>query len=239
MAGVAAIRARTIGLGLLTVGVLSAAAGFVWIAVAAVLAGFLMATRRLAGWPYAAAGMVAAAALLLAAARSGLSSPQLGLGADELVRSLPRAALVALLTVGAVLVAARVPRLARLFDTRPQHPLRAALLDVPFGTVLVEEVAFRAVLPALLAPLCGVPLAVLAASVLFGLWHVPGALEADGDLRGTVGTVAVTTAGGVVLCALRYAAGSLLVPAALHWALNGTGTLASARRTGAASHGGA
>jgi len=56
--------------------------------------------------------------------------------------------------------------------------LRAILVRVPFGTVLLEEVAFRGVLPALLGtdgqrwrwrP-------VLGASVLFGLFHLFSAL---------------------------------------------------------------
>ena len=54
---------------------------------------------------------------------------------------------------------------------------RQALLDVPFGTVLVEEVAFRGVvLGLLLAPL-GHGWALVVSSLLFGIWHVPSALE--------------------------------------------------------------
>jgi membrane protease YdiL (CAAX protease family) len=81
-------------------------------------------------------------------------------------------------------------------------------------------------------------------SVLFGLWHVLPALDlartntalhaATGDdrrrvLLTVVGTVAFTTAAGLVFAELRYVSGSLLAPTGLHWATNGLGVLAAAR----------
>ncbi len=47
-----------------------------------------------------------------------------------------------------------------------------ALVEVPFGTVLLEEIAFRAVLFSMLARRCGVVWAIVISSLMFGIWHV-------------------------------------------------------------------
>jgi CAAX protease family protein len=47
-----------------------------------------------------------------------------------------------------------------------------ACVRIPLGTVVLEEVAFRSVLPALAARRYGISGGVLIASALFGLWHV-------------------------------------------------------------------
>lgn len=119
--------------------------------------------------------------------------------------------------------------------------LVAALVVVPLGTVLAEELAFRGVVWALLCRRHGERVATGASSILFGLWHVLPALGggaanevATGALGGgtagtvarVVGTVLLTTAGGAAFCWLRVRSGSLLAPALLHWALNGLGLLA-------------
>lgn len=111
------------------------------------------------------------------------------------------------------------------------------LVRVPFGTVLLEEAAFRGVLLALVARDHGTAWAVAVSSALFGLWHVLPSMrlnednEAVGAVLGGGGagrwrTVALsvvgTAAAGVLFCWLRLAAG-LLAPVALHWALNGLG----------------
>jgi membrane protease YdiL (CAAX protease family) len=119
--------------------------------------------------------------------------------------------------------------------------LLAALVTVPFGTVLAEEFAFRGVLWALLRRWHGERAATVVSSVLFGFWHVLPALgggaaneAATGALGGgpvgtlarVAGTVLLTAVGGAVFCWLRVRSGSLLAPALLHWALNGLGLLA-------------
>jgi membrane protease YdiL (CAAX protease family) len=119
--------------------------------------------------------------------------------------------------------------------------LVAALVIVPLGTVLAEELAFRGVLWALLRRRHGERAATVLSSVLFGLWHVlpalgggaaneaaTGALGAGpvGTLARVAGTVLVTAVGGTVFCWLRVRSGSLLASTLLHWALNGLGLLA-------------
>ena len=114
------------------------------------------------------------------------------------------------------------------------------LVAIPLGTVLPEELAFRGVLWALLRRAGGLWTATLISSVLFGLWHVLPALSggpANASLTGAlgegpvaatarvVGTVLFTAVAGVLLCALRAGSGSLLAPAALHWAANSSGAV--------------
>ena len=101
-----------------------------------------------------------------------------------------------------------------------------ALVRSPLGTVVLEEVAFRAVLPALLSP--------VAAAALFGLWHVaPTArtLDVNGVRRyragAVAGAVAVTAVVGLVLWELRVATGGLAAPALVHVAANSGATLAA------------
>jgi membrane protease YdiL (CAAX protease family) len=85
-------------------------------------------------------------------------------------------------------------------------------------------VAFRAVLPALLAPWW--------AAGLFGLWHVlPAArtLEINGvRRRGLVaGAVVATAVVGLVLWELRVATGGLAAPMLVHIAANSGATVAA------------
>jgi membrane protease YdiL (CAAX protease family) len=113
-----------------------------------------------------------------------------------------------------------------------------ALIEVPFGTVLLEEIAFRAVLFSMLARRFGVIWAIVISAVLFGLWHVLpsiGTHEANPALGSVVGegrrgnvlavvlSVITTTLAGVVFTGLRLVSGSVLAPMGLHWATNGLG----------------
>ncbi|MBO3747068.1 CPBP family intramembrane metalloprotease [Streptosporangiaceae bacterium NEAU-GS5] len=114
-----------------------------------------------------------------------------------------------------------------------------ALVQVPLGTVLLEEVAFRGVLPALLARSLGPRTAVATSAAMFGLWHVlpafdmaranpalSGAGGRTGSTRLVVGTVAGTAAAGLLFHELRRR-GGLLAPALLHVATNSLGFVAA------------
>jgi uncharacterized protein len=59
--------------------------------------------------------------------------------------------------------------------------LLTALVLVPVGTVLLEEVAFRGVLWGLLRRVRGTATATIVSSLLFGLWHVLPSLGLAGD----------------------------------------------------------
>lgn len=105
------------------------------------------------------------------------------------------------------------------------------LIRIPFGTVILEEVAFRGVLPALFAQQMTKVKASLCASALFGLWHVLPAASLNeinpvvesifgsgifGQVGGIVFAVLGTMALGVWMCWLRFASGSLLTTVIVH-----------------------
>lgn len=107
-----------------------------------------------------------------------------------------------------------------------------ALVTIPLGTVLIEEVAFRGALPALLGRAgAGTRTAIGISAVLFGLWHiVPSLTAAMADQQSAtpvwlvvVGTVLFTTASGIGLGWLRHRSRSLLPPMFVHLATNSLG----------------
>jgi uncharacterized protein len=154
------------------------------------------------------------------------------------------AALVVALVVGvgALLGDQLAPVAALLSDDRADLSTGElyyhALLRIPLGTALFEEVAFRGVLLALLLRVTSQVRAVAWSSVVFGLWHVAPTIVAlrvndiapgSGEgLLAILGAVGVTTVAGVVFCWLRLASGSLLAPVLTHWATNSLGLLAAA-----------
>ena len=113
-----------------------------------------------------------------------------------------------------------------------------ALVRIPIGTALFEELLFRGVLLALLLILFRPGLAVACCSVLFGLWHVLPALGfADAnaglgsgggaDVVAVVVTVVVTALAGVVLACVRLRSGSLVAPGIVHAMVNATALVAA------------
>ena len=209
------------------------------VGVLVMMLGFQALTRGVDGAPYITAGVVTTAGLVLVAWRHGLSWTSLGIGHTTWVTG-ALWSLGIVLAVGTVIgIAGGIPRLHHLFaDERITEvsgavTARKALLDIPFGTVLIEEFAFRGVLLALGTLAWGTPWAVAWTSVLFGLWHISPALEMHDSHQATTGTPWLTVAGtilftalsGVGFAALRLFTGSLLPPAAMHWASNGTGVV--------------
>ncbi|TXS48046.1 CPBP family intramembrane metalloprotease [Streptomyces sp. uw30] len=184
----------------------------------------------------------ATAVLLLIARWDGLTPAELGLDRAALRRGLRWApGLVGVvLMVMVVLLAVPAGREAfqdsRAVDLSLGRMLFGALVRVPFGTVLLEETAFRGVLWAMIRRRHGTAWATGVSSLLFGLWHLMpsrginrsnaalGSAFGDGP-AGVAPTVAVaiaaTAVAGVVLCELRRRSGSLLTPMVLHWAVNG------------------
>jgi membrane protease YdiL (CAAX protease family) len=202
-------------------------------------------------WVYAgprraqpATGPLAAVALVLVARAAGLSWAELGLGRHSFGRGAAVGAMAAVLVAAVYAAGLAVPAVRPAFrDSRYRlgagAALATALLAVPLGTVVFEEIAFRGVLWGLLALDHGSGWATAGSSVLFGLWHVLPALAAartNAVLRArgrsallpVLGTVLFTAAAGVVFAELRRRTGSLAAPAGLHWATNGFGVLASA-----------
>jgi membrane protease YdiL (CAAX protease family) len=213
-------------------------------AVALLAAATTLANGVLPGWAYPLCGLVTVAGLLGLARWSGLSLAAVGLDRQHL----RRAAVVGLVGLGLVAlafgIALAVPALRAAFrDGRLGTPgtgtlLWITLVRIPLGTVLLEEVAFRGVLPALFGggdrwrwgP-------VLGASALFGLWHVlPSlALRQNAAVAGALGglplavlsglAVLAAAVAGVVLYWLRHIGRGVLAPALVHLATNSGGVL--------------
>jgi membrane protease YdiL (CAAX protease family) len=193
-------------------------------------------------------GPPVAVGLVVLARRSGLSWDDLGLARRTWMRGsvYAAAAVGVVLAVYALGLALPLTRSAFL-DARYHLPLGpalvTALLVIPVGTVLLEEVAFRGVLQALVTRHRGMRWGLGFTSVVFGAWHVLPSLglnrnnQALGHLLGpgaaaqvaaVAGVVLVTAVAGLLLSELRRRSGSLLAAAGLHWATNGIGVLAAA-----------
>src|SRR5829696_6648531 len=181
---------------------------------------------------------------LLAWARlDGLSWSQLGLGRDRLASGC-RWGLGAIGVVAGVYVVGVLLPLTRpaFQDARYDLPLpevlHTAFVAIPFGTVALEELAFRSVLWGVLARHLSQWQVLVTTSALFGFWHIIPALRVGETNRGVseavggagsaalvVGTVALTTVGGLVFGELRRRSGSVVASAGAHWATNALGVL--------------
>lgn len=187
-------------------------------------------------------GPVEAAALLAFARLNGLTWSELGLGGDR-VGPGARWGLGVVAVVAAVYaVGVLLPLTRSAFqDSRYHLPLAQALFTsfvaIPFGTVVLEEIAFRSVLWGMLARHQSQWGVLVTTSVLFGLWHVLPAMHVGSAHRGVsgaiggstwvvvTGTVVVTALGGLVFGELRRRSGSVLASMAAHWATNALGVL--------------
>jgi uncharacterized protein len=173
----------------------------------------------------------------------GLTWSQLGLGRDRLGSGC-RWALAAIgLVAGGYVIGVLLPLTRPAFeDVRYDLPLpellHKAFVAIPLGTVALEELAFRSVLWGVLARHLRQWQVLVTTSVLFGFWHVIPALRAGETNRGVsetvgaagsaalvVGTVALTTVGGLVFGEMRRRSGSVIASAGAHWATNGLGVL--------------
>ena len=183
------------------------------------------------------------AGLLAWARLDGLSWSQLGLGRDRLASGC-RWGLGAIgVVAGVYAVGVLQPDIRPAFqDVRYDLPLADALrttfVVIPFGTVALEELAFRSVLWGFLSRHLGQWQVLVTTSVIFGFWHVIPALNVGATNRGVsdavggagsaavvVGTVVLTAIGGLVFGELRRRSGSVLASAGAHWATNALGVL--------------
>jgi membrane protease YdiL (CAAX protease family) len=214
------------------------------VAVLLVMVAANIAMNLLPGRWYVPICVVGAGCLLVLAAIDGLDATDLGLGAGTVLPGLLWALLLVLLVAVLYAGGAAVPRTRGLFAD--QRAMSAGgrevafrmLVSIPFGTVLLEETAFRSVLFAVVSVRYGPWWAVAVTSVLFGLWHILPSLpmhESHEAVQRAFGAgrrgrsiavltgVASTAVGGVVFAMLRLWTDSVLPPIGLHWALNGMG----------------
>ncbi|MCF6743466.1 CPBP family intramembrane metalloprotease [Blastococcus sp. KM273128] len=201
---------------------------------------------RVPGYPgsYVAVNL-AATGLLVAGARStGISRRELGLDPRRARAGLRWGGGCAAVVAAGYAVALAVPAVrplladARLAGAGAGEVAHQALVRIPLGTVVWEEVAFRGVLLAALLRLLPPRAAVAVSAGVFGIWHIRPTLSAataNTVADGPVGLFAVvllgcaaTAAAGIFFAWLRLRSGSLLAPLLLHLATNSLGALAAA-----------
>jgi membrane protease YdiL (CAAX protease family) len=195
---------------------------------------------------YVPANLAAAAVVWWLARRDGLGLADAGLALAHAGRG-ARLGLGTAALVAAVIAAGAFIRATRSWfvDERAVVDSAAALLfqvliRVPLGTVVLEEIAFRGVLPAMFEQHGMTPWrAVWASAALFGLWHVipayegvaaNAAINADGPLAKAVavGLACLSTVpAGLVFSWLRIRSDSLVAPFVGHWSTNGFSYLAA------------
>lgn len=164
---------------------------------------------------------------------AGLSWTELGLGRAEVGAGLRLGGWIALVIAAATVLLVGIPVTRSFFedsgvavDSMTRRVLMP-LVIIPVGTALFEEIIFRGVLLGVLLRVSKRRAAILASSVLFGLWHLLPALhDASGEgaveaLGIVVGTIAVTTCAGLLFAHLRLRSRSLAAPVLAHAAING------------------
>ena len=196
---------------------------------------------------YVTRNVVLGLLVVLLLRRAGATWATLGLDPAQLRTGLRWGAVAMLVvavsvTVGALL-ADHLPGVGALLSDERADLLAPelawhALWRIPVGTALFEELVFRGALLGLLLQHTSPARAVLASSVVFGLWHVAPTIVtlqlnqvevlSPQGLATIAGAVAVTTVAGVLFCLLRLGSGSLLGPVLAHWATNSIGLLAAA-----------
>ncbi|WP_370542107.1 CPBP family intramembrane glutamic endopeptidase [Amycolatopsis sp. FDAARGOS 1241] len=199
-----------------------------------------LANRVLPGWAYPVCGAVTVAVLLTLAFGAGYTSADLGVSRATLGRAARTGLLGAAFFLLLFGIAAAVPTLRTVYhDGRvgtPDLPQLAWLTlgRITFGTVVVEEIAFRSVLPALLGarddrwrwgPILG-------ASAFFGLWHfLPApAVGRNAAVHAALGGIpapvlqvlamVAATAAGVFLHAWRHFGRGVLASVLVHFTTN-------------------
>lgn len=217
------------------------------IAVIAVLAVVNLLTNRWAKRHYLVTCLVATAFLLGIAQLDHISWGQLGLARDTWRVGVGWSIFVVAAVLAFYAIAAALPWTRKGFaDQRAAEGgwlmmLYHSMIRIPFGTALLEETAFRAVLLAVVVQSWGWWTGVVVSSFVFGLWHVLPSLDFHAHheaaqrlgngrrakIRSVVATVVGTGLAGVGFCALRGLSDSLFPALALHAALNSIGFVVS------------
>ena len=140
-----------------------------------------MSNRVLPEWAYVPWNVGMAFVLLGIAARGGAGPVAVGLGIRHWHRPVGVGLLLAggtalIFALGLALPMIRDAFLdTRVGDASTAQMLWVVLVQIPLGTVVLEEVAFRGVLPALMGASPAIRWRwgpVLGASLLFGCWHI-------------------------------------------------------------------
>ena len=213
---------------------------------ALVITGLIVYSNALNLWPPYNGPLFVPLNLTAAGLLVGVASAADDVGLDDIVGVVTLDGFVVGAALGAVvggalLLAAITPLRHVVADARVRHlrgPRLAyqTLVRVPLGTALLEEIAFRGVLLALLSSE-GTSTAALISSGAFALWHVSATLNAvranrpnagsRGAIAAVLGAMLFTGLAGLALSYLRFASDGLAAPFALHATVNGFGTVAA------------
>jgi uncharacterized protein len=204
----------------------------------------VMSNRVLPSALYVPWNVAVAAILLVVALGVDCCSPaDLGLGRDAVWRGVLHGGLVFAAILGVYVIGLALPPTRELFDDSRVRDtgfwgmVYQTGIRIPFGTVLLEEVAFRSVLLGMLLIRVTLGRAVLWSCVAFGLWHVLPGMGAErrnpvmdnlfgtgaGEVIAVVAAVVATGAAGLVFCWLRLRSRSVAAPMLLHTATNSLG----------------
>ena len=192
---------------------------------------------------YVPLNLAATAVILLAARSHGLGASDLGAEPAAIASGVRWGGAVAAVAAAGLGLAVAIPALHPLLDDARVAeiglPLLAyrTLVRIPFGTVILEEVAFRGVVLGAWLRWMGTRRAVIGSSIVFGLWHVRPAIEllGENDLAETMflrigavaGLVALTALAGAFFSLLRLRSRSRAAPLLAHAAVNSVATLAA------------
>ena len=197
----------------------------------------VMSNRVIPDWAYVPWNLCVAAAITAIAVKAATRRE---LGFAEWRRGLAWGGVLFVLTAGVLLLALTMPAFNDMYHDRRVGAgtgewIYQAFVRIPLGTAVLEEVAFRAVLPGLFAVRFGILRGSLLASLCFGLWHVlpalslnevnPTATKVFGEGTGGVAAAVVfavvgTTIAGLWWCWIRYRARSVLATIIAHVASN-------------------
>jgi CAAX protease family protein len=200
----------------------------------------IVSNRLLPAWAYVPFNLAVAAAVYLLARRV-VQPAEMGL--TDWARGARWGGVLFAATLLVYTVAALLPGVSEAFEDRrvgggTTTLLYHAMVRIPLGTVLLEELAFRGALPAVLVREWSTLRAYTVSSLLFGLWHVLPAWSIGdvnpvlddifgdgwvGQAAGVVTAVAATFLGGMWLSLIRLGANSLLAPILAHVATNSLG----------------
>jgi membrane protease YdiL (CAAX protease family) len=192
----------------------------------------LIGNLVLPGVWYVPANMAVAGGLLVFARWAGLGWDDLGLEWRWVGRGLVIGLGVALLIAAVIAIGVAIPSLRTFFDSDDVATATSgerwytALVRIPIGTVVFEEVLFRSVLLGALLGLTSVRRAVVISAAAFGLWHVvPGWEAGQGSTAWAVAgfiviTVVITSVAGVGFALLRMWSNSIVAPILAHTATN-------------------
>ena len=210
----------------------------------------VMANRVLPDWSYVPWNCgVAAVVVAIAVKADGRTWEQLGMSRGAVPSGLKlglgfSAALLGIYGIGLAIPATRDLFLDERADVSGAQLLAKVLITVPLGTVLLEEVAFRGVLPAMFRRRLGHHRrgglrSDLAAAGLFGLWHILPSWNINdanpvfrdtlpdgvGQAAAVLGGVLGTAAAGFFFSWMRNRSDSVVAPATLHTTTNSVGYL--------------